>query len=242
MRVLWIILCMIVLYILLLLGSSLLVDKGKEYSTDSPYYRWLLNSATCIMMFLLRIRVRTSGNEKIPKGRFLLVSNHRSNFDPILTWYIFRKQNISFISKEENFKIPIFGRIIHRCCFMAIDRKDPRNALVTINKAAELITEDIVSIGIYPEGTRSKECVLLPFHAGVFKIAQKAQVPVVVMTIAGTEKIHRNIPFRKTCVDIDVIEVIPPEALQKTRTAFISDSVKARMEENLRTKNKEKEV
>lgn len=161
---------------------------------------------------------------------------HRSNFDPILTWYIFRKQNISFISKEENFKIPIFGRIIHRCCFMAIDRKDPRNALVTINKAAELITEDIVSIGIYPEGTRSKECVLLPFHAGVFKIAQKAQVPVVVMTIAGTEKIHRNIPFRKTYVDIDVIEVIPPEALQKTRTAFISDSVKARMEENLRTK------
>lgn len=70
MLILWIILCMIVLYILLLLGSSLLVDKGKEYSTDSPYYRWLLNSATCIMMFLLRIRVRTSGNEKYLKEDF----------------------------------------------------------------------------------------------------------------------------------------------------------------------------
>lgn len=66
---------------------------------------------------------------------------------------------------------------------MAIDRENPRNALLTIEKAAKLIESDEVSIGIYPEGTRSKECVLLPFHNGVFKIAQKASVPIVVASI-----------------------------------------------------------
>ena len=40
---------------------------------------------------------------------------------------------LAFISKESNFKIPIFGRIIRKCCFMAIDRSNPRKALPTIH-------------------------------------------------------------------------------------------------------------
>ena len=55
---------------------------------------------------------------KIPEGtRFVLVGNHQSKFDPILSWYILRKKDIAFISKPENFKQPIFGRIIRKCCF-----------------------------------------------------------------------------------------------------------------------------
>lgn len=62
-----------------------------------------------------------------------------------------KERNLAFVSKAENFQIPIFGRIIRRCCFMAIDRENPRNALLTIEKAAKLIASDEVSIGIYPE-------------------------------------------------------------------------------------------
>ncbi len=227
------ILCIPAVYILMLVICPLFISTKKEYPKNSRFFRWLLNSSTGIMRVLLRIRLDVTGKENIPDGRFLLVSNHRSNFDPILTWYVFRKQDIAFISKEANFRIPFFGRMIRRCCFMAIDRENPRNAAKTINHAAGLIKNDEVSVGVYPEGTRSKKCVLLPFHAAVFKIAQKAQVPVVVMTIAGTEKIHKNRPFRKTVVHIDILKVISPEHLQKSKTSEISDEVRKYMEENL---------
>lgn len=221
------------LYILLLWISSLLVHTDREYPENSRYYRWLLNSATGIMILVLRIRLKVSGVEKLPEGRFLLVSNHRSNFDPILTWFVLRKRDIAFISKRENFDVPIFGRFIRRCCFMAIDRENPRNAIRTIDQAAVLIREDKVSVGIYPEGTRSKDCVLLPFHPGVFKIAQKANVPVVVMTVNGTEKIHRNVPFQRTVVNLDILKVIPAEKVTSERTALISEDVRETMAQQL---------
>lgn len=221
------------LYILLLWISSLLVHTDREYPENSRYYRWLLNSATGIMILVLRIRLKVSGVEKLPEGRFLLVSNHRSNFDPILTWFVLRKRDIAFVSKRENFDVPIFGRFIRRCCFMAIDRENPRNAIRTIDQAAVLIREDKVSVGIYPEGTRSKECVLLPFHPGVFKIAQKAKVPVVVMTVNGTEKIHRNVPFQRTVVNLDILKVIPAEKVTSERTALISEDVRETMAQQL---------
>lgn len=75
---------------------------------------------------------------------------------------------------------------------MAIDRENPRNAIKTIEKAAQLIEKKEVSIAVYPEGTCGKECVPLPFHNGVFKIAQKASVPIVVAAVQRTEQIHRN--------------------------------------------------
>jgi len=235
------VLALIAAYILLLCISSLFVDTEKEYTKDSRYFRRLLNSATGIMIFLLRIKVKLTGMEKLPEGNFLLVSNHRSNFDPILTWYALRKRKLAFVSKAENFRIPVFGRIIRRCCFMAIDREDPRKALVTINKAAALISSGEASVGIYPEGTRSKECVLLPFHAGVFKIAQKAAVPIVVMTVAGTEAIHRNTPFRRTTVSIDILEVIPADRASAERSAVISEEVRRCMENALKTIEKSSE-
>ena len=216
--ILWILAALVglcLLYVLFLTVCALLVDTKKEYEHDSPFYRRLLYGATACCIRLLHIHIHVDGMEKLPKdGRFLLVCNHRSNFDPILTWQVMKERNLAFVSKAENFQIPIFGRIIRRCCFMAIDRENPRNALLTIEKAAKLIASDEVSIGIYPEGTRSKECVLLPFHNGVFKIAQKASVP-----------IHKNWYRRRSDVQFRIIETIPTEFVSANRTSAIGERV-----------------
>lgn len=224
-------------YIALLAISALLVDKGREYDKDSPFYRFLLYSATGFSVKLLGIHIKVTGLEKLPgEGRFLLVSNHRSNFDPILTWQVLKKQNLAFVSKEENFHIPIFGRIIRRCCFLAIDRENPRSALTTINKAAKLLEDDQVSIGVYPEGTRSKDCTLLPFHNGVFKIAQKAEVPVVVAAIRGTEDIHKNWFRRPSQVQLDILDVLPAEYVKENRTSVIGQRVSDTLHDALEEK------
>ena len=214
-------------YCLLLAVSALLVDPKKQYDRPSPYYRFLLNSATALAMKVLRVKILATGLDRVPKeGRFLLVSNHRSNFDPLVTWHMLPDRDLAFISKEENFHIPVFGRIIRRCCFMPIDRENPRNALLTVRRAAELIRADRVSVAVYPEGTRSKDCVLLPFRNGVFKIAQQAEVPLVAVCIRGTEQIHRRYIRHATRVYLDVVEVIPPEELAGVRTAMIGERVR----------------
>ena len=222
------------LYVLFLGVCCLFIDPQKEYDKDSPFYRFLLDSATAAAIKLLRIRVHISGAENIPKdAKVLFVSNHRSNFDPIITWYALKKWKLAFVSKPSNFKIPFFGRIIRKCCFLPIDRKNPKKAIVTINKAAKLLKEQEVSVGIYPEGTRSKTCVLLPMHNGVFKVAQKAEAPIVVLSITGTEKISGRTPFRPTDVYLDVLEVFPGENIKNMKTEMIGVLVRHLMAGNI---------
>ena len=231
--ILGILLGLFLLYVLFLGVCALLVNPEKEYEKNSCFYRFLLDSATAAAMKLLRIRVHVSSMEKIPQNtKVLFVSNHRSNFDPIVTWYALKKWRIAFVSKPSNFKIPFFGRIIRKCCFMPIDRENPRKAIPTINRAAKLLRKQEVSIGIYPEGTRSKNCELLPFHNGVFKIAQKAEAPIVVLCVTGTEKIAKRTPFRRTDVYLDVLDVFSAQGIKETKTEMIGTAVRRLIEIN----------
>lgn len=231
---LWTIAAVALLILLLLSISAMLVDSRKEYAKNSPYYRALLNISTAVGMKLLRIHVTINGKEKLPQNtRFLLVSNHRSNFDPIVTWYALREQKIAFVSKPENFRIPIFGRIIRKCCFLPIDREDARKAMGTINSAAELLESNEVSVGIYPEGTRSRADALLPFHNGVFKIAKKANAPIVVMSVSGTDQIRQNWYRRRSQVTLNILGVIPAHEVAQMKTAEIGEITKERITDDL---------
>ena len=227
------ILTLLLLYFLFLGVCCLFIDPEKEYNRNSAFYRFLLNSATAAAIKLCRIRIHISGIEKLPRDtKVLFVCNHRSNFDPIITWYALKKWKIAFVSKPENFKVPFFGQIIRKCCFMPIDRENPRKAIPTINRAAKLLKKQEVSIGIYPEGTRSKTCELLPCHNGVFKIAQKAEAPVAVLSITGTEKIRKRTPIKATDVYLDVLEVFSGTNIKETKTEMIGTAVRRLIETN----------
>lgn len=221
---LWAIVATAALILLVLVVSALLVDPRKEYTKNSLYYRALLDIFTMVGMRLLHIHVTVNGKEKLPLNtRFLLVSNHRSNFDPVVTWYALREQRLAFVAKTEHFKIPIFGRIIRKCCFLPIDREDVRKAMGTINRAADLLASDEVSVGIYPEGTSNQADALLPFYNGVFKIAKKANVPIVVMSVAGTDRICKNWYCRRSEVRLNILGVIPAREVAQMKTAVLGE-------------------
>ncbi len=223
------IVALFLLYVAVIAVAALCVDSQKLYTKDSAFYRFLLYSATWLCMHLLHIRVAVSGAEKLPKGRFLFVANHRSNFDPIVTWYALPHRDLAFISKPENFYIPLFGRIVRRCCFMPIDRENARAAVTTINAAADLLKTDAVSVAVYPEGTRSKTGVLLPFHDGVFKIAQKAKVPIVVAVTEGTDRIAKTSLLRRKTVKLEILETLAVEDITACRSHVIGDRVRQTM-------------
>lgn len=225
---------LLLLLFLLCFVSSLFVDPKKEYNKSSGYYRFLLNTVTFVAMKILRVRLHTSGMEYIPQGPFVLVGNHLSNFDPIVTWAVLTKYKMAFISKPENFKVPIFGRIVQKCCYMPIDREDPREAMKAIRRASDLLSKGEVNICVYPEGTRNKTGEgLLPFHNGVFKIAQKANVPVCIVCVRGARDFNNRFPWHHTDMYIDFLETIPAEFVKEHRTNETGDLVRDKLLEKL---------
>lgn len=222
------------LYILGLFIFSLFIDKEKNHTKDHPFVRFLIAETVRLVCQLGRVKIVTEGMEKMPEGRFLLVSNHRSMFDPLVSLVAFKKYPLAFVTKPENLRLPLVGGIIRYCCFLPIDRSNPRGAIRAINAAAELIKTDTVSVGIYPEGTRNKgEDVLLPFHGGVLMIAQKANVPIVAVTVENAEKVAKNFPLRKTVVKLTVCHVISAEEVTASRTDDLSKRLYDEMEAKL---------
>ena len=242
---LWLVVILIALFLsywAFLFICSCFVNTKKLYDKHSSFYRWLLVSSTWHLIFVGRVHFHTKGLEKIPLNRrFLLVCNHRSKLDPITTWYLLKDYDVAFISKEANFHVPFWGNIIRRCCFLSIDRENPRKAMVTIDKAASLIKDDQVSFAVYPEGTRNFGEGLLPFHNGVFKIAQKANVPLVICGISGAEKMKKNYPLHRSDIYFEVLDVLSAEQVKAQRCNDIGDYARDLMLNFIEKTDKEKD-
>ena len=132
--------------------------------------------------------IHVTGIENVPKtGGVLFVANHQSNFDiPILVGHVPRDKG--FIAKLELLKVPSFSRWMKYIGCIFIDRKDPRQSLTAIKNAAERLKAGH-SIVIFPEGTRSADGTVGPFKAGGLRLAMKAGVPIVPVTISGSKNI-----------------------------------------------------
>ena len=208
-----------------------LVDLNKPQEEDSPFYRAVMHVYIEALIQLVRVRLHTKGLENTPKeGRFLLVCNHLFIADPGIVLHCFRKSQLAFLTKKENYKLPFIGAFMHKILCQPIDRENDRQALRSILKCIQLIKEDKVSVCAFPEGYTSKDGKLHPFRPGVFKIAQKTNVPIVVCTIQNTREIFRNLRhFGHTDVELHLVEVIPPESYAGMNTVALSDMVYEKM-------------
>lgn len=224
---------LVLFYVLGLFAVSLTVNMKKPVEENHPRYRKTVLYVLGILCRVARLRISLTGEEMLPQGRFLLVSNHRSSYDPIATGWALRRYDMTFVTKPENLKIPIAGPMIYKANYLPINRADPRKAMATIQSAARILSNDWASVGIYPEGTRSRTMEMLPFHNGVFKIAQKANVPIVVVSIDGTENIHKHAPIRPTAVDIRICAVIPAEEVKSASGAALGARVREILEQSL---------
>ncbi len=134
---------------------------------------------------LAGVRVRVEGLENIEADQtYIFAANHVSQFD-IFTFQGYFPHDFRWIAKKELFRIPIFGTAMQRTGFIAMDRSHGREALKSLNKAAEQIAGG-TSVIIFPEGTRSRDGRLHPFKTGTIMLAIKAGVPVVPVGINGT--------------------------------------------------------
>lgn len=213
-----------ILFILFFYIASLSVDRSKPLEKQNRLCRAACAKIIGLACDYCSIHAQVINEDKLPKSEnFLLICNHRSAFDPLIIMDKLRKYNISFVSKPSNMEFPVIGRIAYGAGFLAIDRENNRNALKTILQAADYIKRGVCSMAIYPEGTRNKGEELLPFHAGSFKIAQKADCPLVISSVSGTDKLKPWRIFGGNNVYLNILEVVPANKVKEMSTAELAD-------------------
>jgi len=212
------------------------VDQNVPQEEDDRLYRIVANLIVGSVLPVLRIRVKTSGLELMPKeGRFLLICNHCSLFDPIGLLYSLSKYQLAFVSKKENSSLFVIGPMMHKLQCQLINRENDREALKTILKCIQILKEDKASVAVFPEGgILSEDGKLHHFRPGVFKIAQKANVPIVVCTLKNTRVVVKNLKkWKRSDVEMKVLEVIPAEELIGVTTVEIAERCYQLMAEDL---------
>ncbi len=223
------------LFFLFLWVCCAVVDITKPREEDSPFYRRLMYITIEAAVTLIGVRLETEGLEKTPKdGRFMLVSNHIYDLDPLVLHLCFRKSQLAFITKRENCSMFLVGKLMHMTLCQPINRENDREALKTILKCISILKEDKASVAAFPEGYTSLDRKLHGFRPGVFKIAQKANVPIVVCTVQNTYKAFGNaLHLKPTTVKVHLLEVIPAQQLQGVSTTEIAERVHKRMADDL---------
>ena len=164
----------------------------------------------------------------------MLVCNHLNDLDPVTLLHFFRDSQLAFISKRENSTMFLVGKLMHKLLCQLINRENDREALKTILKCVQILKEDKASIAVFPEGYTSRDHKFHKFRSGVFKIAQKAKVPIVVCTITDTYKVfHNALRLKPTDVHLHLVAVIQPEEYAGVTTVELGERIHAMMAEDL---------
>jgi 1-acyl-sn-glycerol-3-phosphate acyltransferase len=131
-------------------------------------------------------RVRIKGRGNIPWRRScIIVSNHQSMLDILVLYHLFSPYK--WVSKKENFKIPIIGWNMRLNDYLEIERGQ-KNSLEQLMIKARKFMEMRSSVLIFPEGTRYPGGQLGPFKEGAFRMAIDNRVDIVPIVLDGTAK------------------------------------------------------
>ena len=226
----------VLLVFLFILVLCAFVDLDKVQENDSKLYRYVTYLIADAAHTVLQVRVHAEGLEKVPTGRrVLLVCNHLNNSDPVILYHqLKKKQKLAFIAKREAGSMFVVGKLMHKMLCQRINRENDREALKTILSCIRIIKEDKASIAVFPEGGIKGGNVLHPFRHGVFKIALRTQVPVVVCTLWGTQDVfHNGLRLKPTDVQFHVLGVVEPETYKDMTTVELGHLVHGMMAKDL---------
>ncbi|MRH42385.1 1-acyl-sn-glycerol-3-phosphate acyltransferase [Aquibacillus halophilus] len=173
-------------------------------------------------------RVKVLGKENIPNnGPVIICSNHISNLDPLIVG-ITCPRNIYFMAKEELFSNKLLAGLLVRVHAFPIKRgmKD-RNAL----RKGLGILEEGRTLGLFPEGTRSKSGELGQGLAGVGFFASRSEASIVPCAIIGPYKAFQ--PLKVVYGEpIDMEQLRANKTSAKEVTDSIMEEIKKLIENN----------
>lgn len=143
---------------------------------------WRSLQAICQTIFALWLEYRARGIENLPTGPALLIANHQSFLDPLLIGLPLQRP-VSFLARDTLFKVPVIGWILRSTYVMPIRREVAGTESLRVSLKR---LEDGYLVGIFPEGTRSRDGRLGVMKPGFIALARRAQVPLIPVAVSGT--------------------------------------------------------
>lgn len=217
-------------------------------SGDQEKERALIAEATgkwinqVMKTFNLTINVR--GRENVPEdGACVFIANHEGYADIVVLFKALEGRQIGFVAKDALEKVPYFGKWIKAIRGVFIKRGDAREALKSIQEGVELLKQGY-SLVIFPEGTRHHTAGMADFKPGSFKLATKAKVPVVPISINGTRHMFedRDVITGGAVVDVVIHPAIDTASLDRHELANIphqvEDTIRTTLEELIEEEKK----
>lgn len=138
-------------------------------------------------------RVEVENLHYIPKeGACIVCSNHIHNLDPVIIGTTIPRK-MSYMAKEELFRIKILGSIIRKLGMIPVNRDTAD--LSAIKNSLRILNSGKV-LGIFPEGTRKKKDVPSKVKPGLAMIAIKGKVPVIPVAIISNYRLFGKIKVK----------------------------------------------
>lgn len=168
---------LLLLIILILVMFQSLVGNQRLFD---PFLKLLCR----ILPAAFGIRIKTSGFDLKNDGKArIFMANHVNIFDPLIL-YGYIPNFIRSVELEDHFRWPLWGRITRSMGNIPISHTNVANALESLEIAKSVIAQG-TSIGILPEGHRTRDGKLQPFLRGPFRLARDAGVDIIPIALKG---------------------------------------------------------
>ena len=176
------------LIISFIIFSSLGYVRSVFRKNKQPY---LLTAGKSWARFLLkvnRIKCRTIGLENFDNTeQYIIASNHQSVTDILIALAIIPVPFI-FLVKESLFKVPLFGYYMKKAGYLSVSRKNAKADYHMLKESSK----SVVSIFIFPEGSRSRDGEMTRLKPGISKISELTNFKTVPMSIRGSINLMRS--------------------------------------------------
>ncbi len=164
-----------------------------------------------------------------PRRPYVVVANHESYADVFLIskfpW------EMKWLSKDTIFKLPCLGWMMQMAGDIKLTRGNRDSAVQALVECRDRLSKR-VSVMVFPEGTRSRDGVMLPFKDGAFRMAIKAGVPVLPIAVAGTRHAMAkgSFRFRRARALAMVLDPVSTEGLTLRDAAMLREDVRRRID------------
>lgn len=180
-------------------------DKKKFYFADTPQRRALVALVRSLFSLVMEMDVKGLGH--FPReGPVVLAANHMTNFD-VFPMQFALPRPIFFMGKAELFKNPLMDLVLRNLSGFPVNRGEKDEW--AMRHAAKILAHG-QTIGMFPEGTRSKGSGLKVAKTGSARLAIEAHCPILPMAVVGSDQFFKRFPHR-TRVQITLLPPLMPK-------------------------------
>ena len=230
---LWVPIALILAILLIILYHYVFILIQAKTKPNRRYKQFVLKRALKFGMLISNIKMKVYGKENLFNDRpYTIYGNHKSNWDVVFA-YVSAKGFTTALGKKSLFQNKILKALGEGYQALPIARENDREAIKSILKAIKNINEYKLNYIIFPEGgVKSRETEeMVNLRAGAYKVAVKANVPIVPLCILGSSKLIKKKWYQHATIELHYLKPIMPEEFSGLNTTEIGHLVEQRINE-----------